>query len=205
MKTCEKCGGKFPFAKKIDGKIRNLNSRKYCLDCSPRGLHNTKVLTEDKDGCDRSKERKCTRCEVIKDLSRFYTKPGTKNTSSHCKDCANRQTVVRQRALKQKAVDYLGGKCMKCDITGDPSMFDFHHKNPKEKDFDIARRKLSAFETIKPELDKCMLLCACCHRIVHVSERNESMNLDIETKYLEARKGVVLVSHTSAIQHLSRE
>lgn len=83
---------------------------------------------------------------------------------------------------------------MKCNITGDQSIFDFHHKNPKDKDFDIAKKKLSGFDTIKPELDKCMLLCACCHRIVHVAETNEAIDLDIEIRYLEARKGVAMTA-----------
>ena len=190
MKICKKCGVEFPFLKKIDGKVRNLGSRKYCLDCSPRGLHNTKILTNKEVGYDTAKEKKCTRCGVVKELSSFYLKAGTGNVLSHCKDCSNRQTVVRQRALKQKAVDYMGGKCQKCEVTGDPAIFDFHHKIPEEKDFDLARRKLSSFDTIKPELDKCMLLCACCHRLVHVAERNDKFDFDMEKAYLEKRKGV---------------
>jgi hypothetical protein len=44
MPTCQKCGDKFPFRVLIDGKQRNLKSRKYCLQCSPFGNHNTKNL-----------------------------------------------------------------------------------------------------------------------------------------------------------------
>jgi hypothetical protein len=190
MKICGKCGNKFPLTKKIDGKIRNLNSRKYCLDCSPRGLHNTKALDKNESSCGKPKERKCNRCGIVKQRSDFYIKTKTKNTFTYCKECCNRYTVVRQRELKQRAIDYLGGKCQKCGISGDTCIFDFHHKIPEEKDFDLARRKLSSFDTIKPELDKCMLLCACCHRLVHVAERNDKFDFDIEKAYLEKRKGV---------------
>lgn len=43
---------------------------------------------------------------------------------------------------------------------------DFHHLNPTEKDFNISDR-MTSFEAIRPELDKCVLLCSCCHREVH--------------------------------------
>lgn len=190
MKICKKCGVEFPFLKRIDGKIKNLGSRKYCLDCSPMGLHNTRKLTNENGTYDIAKEKQCTRCGTVKELSEFYPKKGNKLVFSHCKECSNRQTVIRQRALKQRAVDYMGGKCQKCEITGDPSIFDFHHKIPEEKDFDLASKKLSSFDTIKPELDKCMLLCACCHRLVHVAERNNRLDLDLEKMYLEKRKGI---------------
>lgn len=46
MPQCEKCGGYFPFLVEINGKKRNLKNRKYCLVCSPFGLHNTKNLVD---------------------------------------------------------------------------------------------------------------------------------------------------------------
>ena len=51
MKTCLKCGKVFPFEVEIDGKTRNLGGRKYCLDCSAFGKHNTRSIhltTEEK-------------------------------------------------------------------------------------------------------------------------------------------------------------
>jgi hypothetical protein len=44
--------------------------------------------------------------------------------------------------------------------------YDFHHKDPNEKDFMISKQAKS-FEAIKAELDKCELLCAVCHRFEH--------------------------------------
>jgi hypothetical protein len=49
---------------------------------------------------------------------------------------------------------------------GLPSCFDFHHFNSYTKEFSISQ-KVTNFEAIKAELDKCSLLCCRCHREVH--------------------------------------
>jgi len=41
MPFCRKCNEKFPNRTIIDGKTHNLSSRKFCLNCSPFGKHNT--------------------------------------------------------------------------------------------------------------------------------------------------------------------
>ena len=41
MPICKKCNSRFPNRTNIDGRKVNLSSRKYCLDCSPYGKHNT--------------------------------------------------------------------------------------------------------------------------------------------------------------------
>ena len=43
---------------------------------------------------------------------------------------------------------------------------DFHHVDPMEKDFTISSR-MTSFRAIQTELDRCVLLCATCHREVH--------------------------------------
>jgi hypothetical protein len=76
------------------------------------------------------------------------------------------EASIRRRELRQQAVDYLGGKCEICGYTGFPSAFDFHHLDPRIKDFNISDR-LASLEVLKEELDKCALLCCRCHREVH--------------------------------------
>ena len=72
----------------------------------------------------------------------------------------------RRKALREKAVVYLGGKCSICGYDKCFSAFDFHHVNALEKDFTISSR-MSSWEKIEKELRKCVLLCCRCHREVH--------------------------------------
>ena len=40
------CGQSIPFTCVVDGKQRNLKNRKFCLACSPFGLHNTRDISK---------------------------------------------------------------------------------------------------------------------------------------------------------------
>lgn len=116
--------------------------------------------------------KQCTKCKIDKTLADFYSKGGARNTelSSHCKSCQNHATKVRQQHLKAEALKYKGNKCQHCGVEGHPAIFDFHHIDPSEKDFAIARRKSKNItDEIKKELDKCILLCSNCHRIEHAT------------------------------------
>lgn len=78
-----------------------------------------------------------------------------------------RQRVTKARkALRDQVIAYKGGKCEICAYDKCPSAFDLHHLNPDEKDFNISSR-MTSFEAIRAELDKCVLLCCRCHREVH--------------------------------------
>lgn len=81
---------------------------------------------------------------------------------------ANYQHVATfRRRTKEKAVAYKGGKCVVCSYDRCISAMDFHHLDPKEKDFGLSQNMSKAWNKIEEELDKCVLLCANCHREVH--------------------------------------
>ena len=44
MPECVKCGADFPYWVLIEGRRRNLGSRRYCLNCSPFGSGNRRQL-----------------------------------------------------------------------------------------------------------------------------------------------------------------
>lgn len=93
-------------------------------------------------------------------------------TRKRCDTC---NTKIRRYRAKKAAVEYLGGKCMKCSWSGNLAAFDFHHKDPSEKDFNPSAVELAnkSWELAKKELDKCELLCANCHRLKHNDYGNE--------------------------------
>lgn len=77
----------------------------------------------------------------------------------------------RRRKIKQMAVEYLGGSCERCGYKKCIGALDFHHKNKNEKSFLISGKgSCIAWVKIKNELDKCMLVCANCHREIHAEE-----------------------------------
>lgn len=67
MKICFKCNNQFPKSIIIEGKYRNLQNRKYCFECSPFGLNNTKNLH-----IDNSKKVKRRTKYNWKDIQIFY-------------------------------------------------------------------------------------------------------------------------------------
>ena len=77
-----------------------------------------------------------------------------------------------RRNLKLKAIAYKGGKCEGCKKVHEPHAFDFHHVDPNAKEFSIGGDgSTRSWERVKQELDKCLLLCANCHREEHARLR----------------------------------
>ena len=78
------------------------------------------------------------------------------------------QNVVSWRVrTKMRLIDYKGGKCLRCGYDKRiPGAYDFHHRDPEQKDFGIGG-KTKSFEALKAEVDKCDLLCRRCHAEVH--------------------------------------
>ena len=58
----------------------------------------------------------------------------------------------------------MGSACSICGYNKSIAALDFHHTDPKEKDFGIAQIGTWTWSKIKQELDKCILVCANCHR-----------------------------------------
>ncbi len=71
-----------------------------------------------------------------------------------------------RRRTKIKAVAYKGGACLICGYNRCVRSLAFHHLDPAKKDFSIAGKCL-AWDTIRAEIDKCVLLCGNCHDEVH--------------------------------------
>jgi len=105
----------------------------------------------------------CSRCKECKSINEFY------NKRYWCKQCDKINTIIRQAAFKEICIKYKGGKCEKCNYDKYMGALQFHHRDPKQKDFCISNARLKTFnDEIKYELDKCDLLCANCHFEAHM-------------------------------------
>lgn len=143
MPICRCCGTAFPVKQEVDGKVRNLQNRKYCLKCSPFGSGNTKKLEQQPD-----EEEKKKRNEKY---ARWQKKA--------------------RRERKQELVELAGGKCVICGYDRCYTALEFHHKNEDEKSdksFGISQNgMLAKWDKLLGEVQKCVLLCSNCHREVH--------------------------------------
>jgi hypothetical protein len=110
----------------------------------------------------------CTKCFVVKEETDFYIRHDRKNLRyAECKSCIAIRTTKDVHDRKQEAILYLGGKCMDCKGVFHSAIYQFHHLDPRTKDIDWKKIKRRSFEQMKPELDKCVLLCANCHVLRH--------------------------------------
>ena len=74
----------------------------------------------------------------------------------------------RRKKLKSMAIEYKGGKCFFCGYSKCPEALDFHHLDGNKKDFGLSSRGITrSWEKVKKEMDKCILVCANCHREIH--------------------------------------
>ena len=61
--------------------------------------------------------------------------------------------------------------CAICGYNKCDACLDFHHSNPKDKKFYITQNMCRKNKLIAEELNKCILLCANCHREIHIKEK----------------------------------
>lgn len=161
-KKCFKCNEQFHNFVIIDGKRKNLQNRKYCLKCSPFGLHNTSRL-ENYDKTNNNTTFLCKKCKQEK------LKNG-KRKGYTCHSCwlreeANKK-LIQSRNYKNKLVEMKGGECKMCGYCKNISALEFHHLD--DKNFIVSsgsRNKIN--EKIINEINKCDLLCCNCHKKVH--------------------------------------
>lgn len=118
-------------------------------------------------------EQKCPICQktfINRQVNRHY-----------CYDCVpegitpDQRQIAKQRAFKHFLVNYKGGKCEICGYDKCEGALEFHHHNPAEKDIEISKWNFnynSDINVFLQEVDKCMLLCANCHREQHCLVQN---------------------------------
>lgn len=97
----------------------------------------------------------------------FFPKKQAGNRK-YCYNCVPEENISIRQKIKLWSVEYKGNKCSLCEYDKCIDALDFHHLNPDEKDFNISDHGLKMdWPLIKEELDKCILVCANCHREIH--------------------------------------
>lgn len=93
-----------------------------------------------------------------------HYKNGNRGKTWKCKQCNVDAVRKRRHALKEKAVEYLGGKCIVCGYDNCLAALEFHHPD-KNKEFGIAQKGYTkSWIKVKAELDKCILVCSNHHK-----------------------------------------
>src|ERR1700680_5015487 len=160
MKICVTCGKQFANAIVVNGKRHNVSSRKRCLDCSPFGTHNTSRMGSPRTG-------DVVVCRICKKEYRMNKLKGHILTT-----CNNCESTTRKFKMKQRCLEYMGGKCEVCGYSRCSAAMDFHHRDESQKSFTIACCYSRSWDALRKELDKCVLLCANCHRELHYTGKN---------------------------------
>lgn len=83
------------------------------------------------------------------------------------RDALIKAVAKRRRKIKTMVIEYKGGKCQICGYCRYQGALELHHIDKSKKDFGIGDKGYTrSWERVRKELDKCILLCANCHREV---------------------------------------
>ena len=164
---CLACGREFPAKMVIDGKVRSLYRRSFCLECSPFGEHNTSKFP----------------------LGLRFSEEGQKARKERRREQFRRSLWKRRRARKRQLVAEFGGRCMDCGYSACFEVLQFHHRDPKTKDFRLGKFN-GSLARLRAEAAKCDLVCANCHRMRHAREASVSRHRVVELRRETKRRAI---------------
>ncbi len=188
MKTfkCKECKKKFLVHQ------RNLpkNGRSFCSPKCTQQWQKQYFKRKRENAVEQAKEKhpdgkkRCFKCNKSHDLSVFGHKGGG-YLNSYCPQCFSDYTVKRYNARKLAVIEFLGGKCDRCKKKVHPAAFNFHHVDPKTKEFNWGKLKAQSLKKLLEEIKKCVLLCANCHSVEHSGGKNWENTEEMIDKILQ--------------------
>ena len=109
----------------------------------------------------------------LREYQKGWYQKQKENNLPHLKERQQKNNKQKDERARQKKVKYIllkGGVCTSCGYKYDgtnAAAFDFHHINSNEKEYSPAQILKYSEEKIQNELNKCILVCANCHRLIH--------------------------------------
>lgn len=160
MKKCLKCGDELGVVA-IEGKKKNLESRRFCLSCAPYGKFKKDA------GChfDVDKPSQINKtCKKHGEQIHFLDSRGEDSRRVYrCVVCRRERTNLNRKKKKSDLVKLFGGKCELCGYEKCEEVLSFHHVSPEHKDFELSGKIHCSLAMLVREAKKCVLLCANCH------------------------------------------
>lgn len=93
---------------------------------------------------------------------------------------ATESVARRRREIASIVKTYLGGECVICGYDKCARALDAHHVNEDDKEFSLSSKGLTrSIEKTLIEANKCLLLCANCHREYHAGMINKQLLVNI--------------------------
>lgn len=165
-------------------KTINIKEDQLKYICRAFNLNNSNFYREPKSKEIEEMQKYYNECNSLRKVeakfgwSRFtiskYLKINSPNKSNLTKDeydikrrkDMSKNVINWRKDKKIKLVEYKGGCCQVCGYKKSMGALEFHHLTPTEKDFSISSKSY-AYERLKKEVDKCILVCSNCHIEIH--------------------------------------
>ena len=140
-----------------------------------------------------SGENICAECGVIITVENGYQRKNRNRFHSYCKDCISLRDSRKRLDFKNAALNYKGSSCTKCGYIKNVKALEFHHVDPSKKEIQPSRLSNKPWEYARQELDKCVVLCANCHREEHHRlDNNKKLSNDFESNFTSSFSDKIL-------------
>lgn len=105
-------------------------------------------------------------CKKCKNNGSYKDRNALPENRQRYQEIQNKKRIL----LKYQLLKAKGGKCSICGYDKNSSALEFHHLDAIEKDFAISSSSTTNFDKLLLEVEKCIILCANCHRELHHPE-----------------------------------
>lgn len=150
INQCIVCGKEFEAIK---------STKKYCSTECQNAMRRQKYAN--KDNANKNLEKICPICE-----NSFVPKNAAANQRLCCYDCMPDGIQLTRGMFLAKLKQVKGGRCIRCGYNTCLKALEFHHIDPKQKDFTISNDHFKLQDAVE-ESKKCILICSNCHKELH--------------------------------------